>query len=93
MRPSRIRSLVAAVVPVAVAATIGVFSVAAHAAAGCRVTYSVSTQWPGGFTGNVALTNLGDPLTSWTLTWSFGAGQHRAGRTSRPDAPASWRVR
>ena len=51
-------------------------TVAANAAAaGCRVTYSVSSQWPGGFTGNVAVTNLGDPLTSWTTKWIFGAGQ------------------
>ena len=47
----------------------------ASAAAGCRVTYTTN-QWPGGFTGNVGITNLGDPLTSWTLGWTFGdAGQ------------------
>ena len=50
--------------------------VTAHAAtAGCRVSYSVGSQWTGGFTANVAVTNLGDPLTSWRLAWSFGAGQ------------------
>jgi hypothetical protein len=43
--------------------------------AGCTVSYTVQSQWPGGFQGNVAITNLGDPLSSWTLTWSFGAGQ------------------
>ena len=48
---------------------------ASAATAGCSVTYSVSSQWPSGFTASVSLTNLGDPLTSWTLTWSFGAGQ------------------
>jgi hypothetical protein len=47
----------------------------ANAAAGCSVNYAVSSQWPGGFGANVSITNLGDPLTSWTLTWSFGAGQ------------------
>ncbi|MGY4911377.1 pectate lyase family protein [Micromonospora aurantiaca (nom. illeg.)] len=47
----------------------------AHAAAGCRVTYSVDGQWQGGFTANVAITNLGDPISSWNLRWSFGAGQ------------------
>jgi hypothetical protein len=73
---SRFRLFVAVVVPVAVVATVGVVSVAAQAAAaGCRVTYSVSSQWQGGFGANVSLTNLGDPLTGWTLTWSFGAGQ------------------
>jgi len=45
------------------------------AAAGCSVDYAVSAQWPGGFGANVTITNLGDALTGWTLTWSFGAGQ------------------
>jgi glucuronoarabinoxylan endo-1,4-beta-xylanase len=47
----------------------------ASAAAGCSVDYAVSSQWQGGFGANVTLTNLGDPLTGWTLTWSYGAGQ------------------
>jgi pectate lyase len=47
----------------------------AQAAVGCRVSYAVGSQWPGGFTANVTLTNLGDPLTSWAVTWSFSAGQ------------------
>lgn len=47
----------------------------AAAAAGCSVDYAVSSQWQGGFNADVAVTNLGDPVTSWTLTWSFGAGQ------------------
>ncbi|MBX7268112.1 cellulase family glycosylhydrolase [Micromonospora sp. Llam7] len=48
---------------------------AAHAAAGCRVAYSAPSQWPGGFTANVAVTNLGDPLNGWRLTWTFPSGQ------------------
>ncbi|MEV4828546.1 cellulose-binding domain-containing protein [Micromonospora sp. NPDC049257] len=48
---------------------------AAQAAAGCRIDYTVSTQWSGGFTASVNLTNLGDPLSAWTTTWTFGAGQ------------------
>lgn len=47
----------------------------ASAAAGCRVAYSVSNQWPGGFGANVTITNLGDPISAWTLTWSYSAGQ------------------
>lgn len=47
----------------------------AQAASGCQVSYTVSSQWPGGFGANVAVTNLGDPINSWQLTWSFGAGQ------------------
>ncbi|SBT49348.1 cellulose binding domain-containing protein [Micromonospora auratinigra] len=47
----------------------------ASAAAGCSVNYAVSSQWQGGFGANVTVTNLGDPITSWALTWSYGAGQ------------------
>ena len=45
------------------------------ASAGCSVSYTVTSQWQGGFNANVAITNLGSPLTSWTLTWDFTAGQ------------------
>ncbi|RSM53327.1 cellulose-binding protein [Actinoplanes sp. ATCC 53533] len=45
------------------------------AAAGCSVNYAVSSQWQGGFGADVTITNLGDPLTGWTLTWSYSAGQ------------------
>jgi len=48
---------------------------AAQAAAGCGVTYSITSQWPGGFGATVAVTDLGDPVTSWRLTWTFAAGQ------------------
>ena len=44
---------------------------AAQAATGCRVAYTVQNQWPGGFTANLDVTNLGDPVTSWTLQWTF----------------------
>jgi hypothetical protein len=47
----------------------------ASAAVGCTVGYAVSSQWPGGFGANVTIKNLGDPVTSWTLQWSFTAGQ------------------
>src|SRR6185437_4720188 len=47
----------------------------AQAAAGCQVTYTVSSQWQGGFGANVSITNLGSPITSWRLAWSFTAGQ------------------
>ncbi|NUO57807.1 MAG: cellulose-binding protein [Hamadaea sp.] len=48
---------------------------AGAAVSGCSVAYAVSSQWPGGFGANVTVTNLGDPVTSWTLTWSYSAGQ------------------
>src|SRR5256885_7035801 len=59
------------------AATAGttVAVVAQAAAAGCRVDYAVSSQWSGGFGANVTITNLGDPVNGWTLTWSYSAGQ------------------
>ncbi|HYN96740.1 MAG TPA: cellulose binding domain-containing protein, partial [Pilimelia sp.] len=58
------------------AATAGLTTtLVAHAAVGCQVAYSVQNQWQGGFGANVTVTNLGDPLTSWRLTWSFTAGQ------------------
>ena len=45
----------------------------ARAAAGCAVTYSVSSQWQTGFGSSVAVTNLGDPVSQWTLEWSYAA--------------------
>lgn len=49
----------------------------AHAdTVGCRATYTVASQWQGGFSANVAVTNLGSPLTSWTIGFDFAAGQH-----------------
>jgi len=47
----------------------------ASAATGCRVDYTVTNQWGGGFGADVTITNLGDAISSWTLTWSFTAGQ------------------
>ncbi|MFF3445456.1 family 43 glycosylhydrolase [Streptosporangium sp. NPDC002721] len=47
----------------------------AQAAVACRVDYAVASQWPGGFTGNVTVRNLGDPVNGWRLTWNFTAGQ------------------
>ncbi|GAA2871351.1 cellulose 1,4-beta-cellobiosidase [Actinoplanes cyaneus] len=43
----------------------------AYAAAGCAVVYKVQSQWTGGFTGDIAITNSGDPLTSWKLEYDF----------------------
>jgi hypothetical protein len=68
----------AALVPVGVvlaSAAVAVALPAGAAAAGCSVNYAVSSQWQGGFGAAVTITNLGDPLTGWTLTWSYGAGQ------------------
>ncbi|MFG2041420.1 cellulose-binding domain-containing protein [Dactylosporangium sp. NPDC048998] len=76
MGRQRLRSLVV------VAATIGLAAggaaaatVASAAAAGCQVSYTITSQWQGGFGASVAITNLGDPINGWTLTWSFTNGQ------------------
>src|SRR5215467_10197524 len=71
-KPGRIASaLVAAVVLVGTVAV----TTLARAAAGCRVAYSVTNQWQGGFGASVTITNLGDPVAGWHLTWAFTAGQ------------------
>ncbi|HET9517546.1 MAG TPA: cellulose-binding domain-containing protein [Actinoplanes sp.] len=46
----------------------------ANAATGCRVDYAVN-QWSDGFTGNVTVTNLGSPITNWTVEWDFAGNQ------------------
>jgi hypothetical protein len=47
----------------------------ASAAVSCRVDYAVASQWGGGFVANVTINNTGDALSSWTVTWSYAAGQ------------------
>ncbi|MER7455956.1 cellulase family glycosylhydrolase [Micromonospora sp. NPDC126480] len=42
----------------------------AVAATGCAVTYTTNS-WPGGFTASVVIRNLGDPVSDWTLGFSF----------------------
>jgi lysophospholipase L1-like esterase len=73
MHPRRL-AVLASATAVLVAGFVTVAS-RADAAAGCSVKYTVSSQWPGGFGAAVDVTNLGDPVTSWTLTWSFPAAQ------------------
>ncbi|WP_213455234.1 rhamnogalacturonan lyase family protein [Rhizomonospora bruguierae] len=77
MRMSRSRrgALIAAGATLAVTAGGLVTAGVAAAAAGCSVAYSVDNQWQGGFGANVTITNLGDPVNGWTLTWSYTAGQ------------------
>src|SRR3954464_3061099 len=78
MKQSRFRSryVMAGVVGPAMAPGPAILpTTAAEAATGCRVSYTVSSQWQGGFGASVNITNLGDAVTSWRLTWSFGAGQ------------------
>ncbi|MCX5561970.1 cellulose binding domain-containing protein [Streptomyces sp. NBC_00038] len=42
----------------------------------CSVTYGITSQWPGGFQGDVKLTNTGTSAwDGWSLNWSFVDGQ------------------
>jgi hypothetical protein len=72
---SRVRSWLVAGTTVGLAAAGLITATAAHAATGCQVGYTITNQWSGGFGANVVITNLGDPVNGWRLTWSFGAGQ------------------
>ncbi|HET9896475.1 MAG TPA: glycoside hydrolase family 6 protein [Streptosporangiaceae bacterium] len=47
----------------------------ASAATGCTVAYVIQTDWGAGFVTNLNVTNLGSPITSWTLTFSFTGNQ------------------
>ncbi|MEU5153765.1 cellulase family glycosylhydrolase [Glycomyces sp. NPDC021274] len=47
----------------------------AYAAEGCKVDYKIVSQWGGGFTGDVKITNLGDAINGWDLSWTFPNGQ------------------
>jgi hypothetical protein len=42
----------------------------ADAASGCQVSYTASS-WSGGFTASISVTNLGSPVTSWTLAFTL----------------------
>ncbi|WP_308291060.1 cellulose binding domain-containing protein [Micromonospora sp. RL09-050-HVF-A] len=75
MRTPRRRTTLIAATTVALLATGTLTAVAAHAAPGCAVSYTVGGQWQGGFTGNITISNLGDPLSGWSLRWSYSAGQ------------------
>ncbi|NUQ99370.1 MAG: endo-1,4-beta-xylanase [Streptomyces sp.] len=41
----------------------------------CTATYSVTSQWNTGFTGQVTIVCSGASLSSWKANWTFGAGQ------------------
>lgn len=48
---------------------------ATHAASAyCQVTYTVNSQWTGGFSGALAIQNTSSSAwSSWSLTWTFPA--------------------
>ena len=42
---------------------------------GCTAAYRITNQWPGGFQGEVTVTNGTTASTSWTVTWTYANGQ------------------
>ncbi|PWK85581.1 aryl-phospho-beta-D-glucosidase BglC (GH1 family) [Lentzea atacamensis] len=71
----RIGAVVAAVTTVAASLTVATANQAVAAEAGCKVTYTVSGQWEGGFKADVAVTNLGAAVDGWKLSWEWPSGQ------------------
>ena len=78
MRRRRIALLATAALAVT-AGTIAAVGSPANAATGCAVTYTVTNSWSGGFQANLTVTNLGDPLTSWRLGFTFPDPTQRVG--------------
>ncbi|MCW6008759.1 CotH kinase family protein [Micromonospora sp. CPCC 205371] len=42
---------------------------------GCTATYSVTSQWTGGFQAEVRVAAGSAPISGWTVTWTFANGQ------------------
>ena len=47
----------------------------AAAATGCSVAYSLQSSWSTGFVVSITITNLGSPITSWNLGYSYSGNQ------------------
>ena len=46
------------------------------AAVACKAVYSLTNSWPGGFQGQIVLSNTGSAAISpWSLTWTFPGDQ------------------
>jgi rhamnogalacturonan endolyase len=75
-RRVRTVAIIAATAVAMVAGSVALAATQAAAATGCRIGYTITNQWPGGFGASLLITNLGDPLTGWTVGWTFpAAGQ------------------
>jgi endoglucanase len=66
-----IAALAAACATVLGSAAVLLIPEASAAAQGCRVDYTVTNQWQGGFQAGVKVTNLGDAVTGWSLRFTF----------------------
>jgi hypothetical protein len=71
---TRLGAIAAAVLTVLTAGFLG--AVSAQAAQGCEVEYNVTSQWAEGFTADVKIINLGEPIDGWDLEWVWLEGQH-----------------
>lgn len=73
---NRVALVAVAVVSLLGAGTMAAVSTPSAATTGCSATYSVASQWQGGFQGGITVMNLGDALSGWRLEFDFpGAGQ------------------
>jgi mannan endo-1,4-beta-mannosidase len=59
---------------------------------GCSATFTKTNEWPGGFQGDVRVTNTGtNATTSWSVTLTFPNGQRLTqvwgGRTTQTQSP------
>ncbi|GIH97264.1 cellulase family glycosylhydrolase [Planobispora siamensis] len=72
MRPRRARGLltIGAAAGLVAGALAAMPAAGAMAATGCAVTYTTNS-WQGGFTANISIKNLGDPIKGWTLGFTF----------------------
>ncbi|WP_434740312.1 CotH kinase family protein [Micromonospora sp. SH-82] len=43
--------------------------------AGCTATYTVTSQWSGGFQGEIRVTAGTAPIRGWTVTWTYANGE------------------
>lgn len=59
-----------ATVLITTGATALILTQPAIAASGCQISYATNS-WPDGFTASIAITNLGSPVTNWTLTFTL----------------------
>src|SRR6185437_5156114 len=70
-RPGLRRAAVACgVAALGSSAVVAVAAGGASAASGCQATYSITSQWNTGFGVSVSVTNLGAPISSWTVGWT-----------------------
>ena len=71
MRSRRTLTALGAAVALAAGAVATATLPAVAAATGCSVTYTVQSQWSGGFTANIGITNLGTTVPNWALAFDF----------------------